>query len=340
MASPATGVDANKWAQGHVAGMRRKGLNPAALGFTGPQQERDDWSRESQRRQDQPQTGGPGPLPSSQSGGDFSAYTPGRAQSQQSPYAAASPYGQQGQMMQLTGGPATDPRWSHNGGQWQSGQPQMPAFQFSGGSDWTGNQFTNPSAMLAQQGAMAQALNQQRSQQVAQGNFAPLSPQLAYQQGAQMIQDGWQNPFAAPAWGGFPDYAGAGVRNLIGNPGPATGYGTPPELRGQDRVTWMQDREGDGVDDRDQDGPGMPSYGMQSTQFVNARPLASGRQSYQPGPRAARQDPPAVEYEEPPAPRPAARPSSARPPQARREAAPPPRAASAPLARRIGRGGR
>lgn len=37
-------------------------------------------------------------------------------------------------------------------------------------------------------------------------------------------------------------------------------YGTPPELRGRGRTADWRDADRDGIDDRDQDGPGMPSY--------------------------------------------------------------------------------
>lgn len=222
--------------------------------------------------------------------GNFSAYAPGQAQSQQSPWATATPYGQQ-------------PAWAQQlpfGGQ----NAGLPPFQFRA-TDFMGNRFDNPGDFTAQQGAMAQALNQQRSRQISQGNFGPLNPQLAFQQGQQMIQDGWQNPFAEPpsspqdfgrhftpppgfgqgevsafpVAGGLPagppspvrgnqDQAGDGVRRLRGNP-PApqsfesrpARFGTPPGLRGMARTTDWRDTDGDGVDDRDQDGPGMQSYG-------------------------------------------------------------------------------
>ena len=37
-------------------------------------------------------------------------------------------------------------------------------------------------------------------------------------------------------------------------------YGTPPEFRGRGRTADWRDADRDGIDDRDQDGPGMPSY--------------------------------------------------------------------------------
>jgi hypothetical protein len=80
----------------------------------------------------------------------------------------------------------------------------LPAFQFRA-RDFAGNQFNNPAAFTAQQGAMAHALNQQRGQQIndmfTQGKpLSSLNPMLAYGQGQQMIKDGWQNPFSAGAF--------------------------------------------------------------------------------------------------------------------------------------------
>jgi hypothetical protein len=96
--------------------------------------------------------------------------TPGQAQPQQSPYASSQQYGQ-----------AAIP---------------MPTFQFRG-TDWTGRQYSDPSAMAAQQGAMAQALNQQRAQGMERQQFGRLNPLAAYESAQQMVQDGWRNPFAS-----------------------------------------------------------------------------------------------------------------------------------------------
>lgn len=62
------------------------------------------------------------------------SFRPGRAQSQQSPYAYSTPYGQPSQQpsvqapsgaIQNLGGGQNDPRWSHNGGAWASPFPQQ-----------------------------------------------------------------------------------------------------------------------------------------------------------------------------------------------------------------------
>jgi hypothetical protein len=105
-----------------------------------------------------------------------------------------------------------------------SGFPQVPAFQFRG-TDFMGNQFNDPTAMTNQQGAMAQALNQQRMGQIGnlftQGTpMSSLDPMAAYRQGQQMIQDGFQNPFAQPQMyqqpGGFNADPAATTRYTMG----------------------------------------------------------------------------------------------------------------------------
>ena len=182
--------------------------------------------------------------PAAPAGGNFSAYSPGQAQSQQNPYATSTTYGQPASNTppapsQPSGGgqpyqaysPANQQAPSQAGfnytswlqaGRPESGQEawaaagspkgrppapsqpvqapvfqqQMPSFQFTGGTDWMGNQYTDPNAMMAQTGAMAQALNQQRQGMMDQGQFGSLNPQMAYNQGMGMLQQGWQNPFA------------------------------------------------------------------------------------------------------------------------------------------------
>lgn len=110
--------------------------------------------------------------------GNFSAYRPGQAQSQQSPYAQSSPYGQN-QGFQMYG---------------QAAVP-LPTFQFRG-TDFMGNQYDNPGSFTAQQGATANALNAQRAQQINTQQPGRLDPFAAYQQGQRDIQGGFVNPFA------------------------------------------------------------------------------------------------------------------------------------------------
>lgn len=67
-------------------------------------------------------------------------------------------------------------------------------------TDWMGNTYSSPEAASAQQGATVWGLTQQRAQQLGDlySKGTPLSPlnmNAAYQSGAQMLEDGWQNPF-------------------------------------------------------------------------------------------------------------------------------------------------
>jgi hypothetical protein len=148
--------------------------------------------------------------------GGFPSYRPGQAQSQQSPYTNSQSYGQQGgspaPQQQSGGFSAYSPQsggsgsysqqsggfgsYSPQSGGFGAYQQQMPSFQFQA-TDWMGNTYDNPAAFNNQQGAWAAALNNQRQQQI-QGNapMGSLNPFAAYQQGQQMIQGGWTNPFA------------------------------------------------------------------------------------------------------------------------------------------------
>lgn len=173
------------------------------------------------------------PEPAPKPAGNFSSYRPGQAQSQQSPYADATSYKPQNQPANQWNQGGTNQQQTRQmdlsqymsagnplgrGQQTQAappmaGQPQppqfdqflpfggqnagIPPFQFRA-TDFMGNQFSDPGAFTAQQGAMAQALNQQRAQGIGQGQFGSLNPQLAYQQGAEMLQGGWRNQFATP----------------------------------------------------------------------------------------------------------------------------------------------
>jgi hypothetical protein len=123
--------------------------------------------------------GAPPPPPQ---GMHYSSYNPGQAQPQQQPSLGTAYNPQQPNPFPF------------------AQQPPLPPFQFQA-TDFMGNQFNNPGAFTAQQGAMAQALNQQRSQQIGnmftQGTpMGSLDPFAAYGQGQQMMQGGFQNPFA------------------------------------------------------------------------------------------------------------------------------------------------
>ena len=75
------------------------------------------------------------------------------------------------------------------------------------------------------------------------------------------------------------------------------GYGTPQGQRGQMRTAEFRDRDFDGVDDRDQDGPGGAAYGLPvqapPRQGPYAAPSQQGPATQQPPPpRAAQKRPP------------------------------------------------
>lgn len=90
--------------------------------------------------------------------------------------------------------------------------------------------------------------------------------------GAPSMQPGYGGGFVGAANGGFGQNMGytlpgrPSVPPSVPPPGtppasPLPGYGTPPSQRGTARMMDWRDGDGDGVDDRDQDGPGMPRYG-------------------------------------------------------------------------------
>lgn len=228
-----------------------------------PQQSRSGVGGDLYRPRTQPGSGPLGPV--------MQIASPGRAQSQQSPYATATPYGQSsGQQggtpqsggytayapQQQTGGfgayvpqPGYAPQQSYTppmsyGGQMGWFGQGVPSFQFQA-TDFMGNTYDNPGAFTAQQGAMAQALNQQRAGQVESQNFGALNPFAAYQQGQQMMQGGFTNPFAqgvsqqqmTPA----PTYAGPtgipGLRRAQQSPEP------PPPAPEMTRTNWRGEQE-------------------------------------------------------------------------------------------------
>lgn len=53
-------------------------------------------------------------------------------------------------------------------------------------------------------------------------------------------------------------------------------YGTPPDRRGEGRTADWRDADKDGVDDRDQDGPGMPAYRSGQSQPIRRPPTPVG----------------------------------------------------------------
>lgn len=120
----------------------------------------------------------------------------GQAQPQQSPYAGSTTYQKN---------PAGDfaayaPQQAPTQQATPAPQPQFgqPSFQFRA-SDSFGNTYSSPADLTAQQGAMAQAINEQRARQIASGRFGPIDPQAAYASGRNMVQQGWQNQFSQGA---------------------------------------------------------------------------------------------------------------------------------------------
>ena len=212
-------------------------------------------------------------------GGAYAAYRPGQAQSQQSPYANSTAYGQSVSNTPNVQGGQMHSFYSQPAGQGPAFQQQMPSFQFAGGTDWMGNQYTDPNAMMAQTGAMALALNQQRQGMMGQGQFGSLNPQMAYNQGMEMLQQGWQNPFAQQ-----PQDPGGNIRDLIqgpqpGKPGPTPGL--PSGLYRPDRMkvdrgpdwhtTYYNPSTGETFDSykntvRPEEGSGWVNQGRQRTQ--------------------------------------------------------------------------
>jgi len=188
----------------HIQGLKDRGSNPAWYGF-GPQHDtgrpmsggayaasspgQAQPQQQSQGTPYNPQQGQNFAGFGSQQGGPFSAWNPNNANDSQAPRPPAS----QAQAFQFGGtqppGQAPGPQgppFSHPLAQ------HLPAFQFRA-TDFMGNQFNNPGAFTAQQGATAHALNQQRTQQILNmfTNGAPLgglNPMAAYYQGQQMLQ--------------------------------------------------------------------------------------------------------------------------------------------------------
>lgn len=148
-----------------------------------------------------------------------------------------------------------------------------------------GQNYANQGDYWNKVGAFVDTINQDRARLSGQsGQQMGPPPQRDFagmwQQAGDKVQGGWQNPFAqgGQQQGGDRVYAGGtpyfdertGQRTQP--PGPSTpsqggwqqanpGYGTDPSKRGGIRTADFRDKDGDRVDDRDQDGPGMSPYG-------------------------------------------------------------------------------
>lgn len=135
-----------------------------------------------------------------------------------------------------------------------------------------GSAYQPPGNFGGFEAGMMQQLAPSRPQQAPPAYFPGFDPQTQNQFGQPMQTQPFPagpafSPQPAPGFG-FNEGYGFGGPSL-----PQPGYGTPPERRGPDwgRTADWRDRDGDGVDDRDQDGPGMPAYGR-TTQRPSATP--------------------------------------------------------------------
>lgn len=144
---------------------------------------------------------------------------PGKAQSQQGPYANSTPYGQQ--QAPQGGFQAWNPNMANN-----PQAPRPPAFQATYGQIG-GGYSSQPN--FGQRDAFIQNLNQQMGQHIQMGMGGP--PQFnigqAWNQAGNMAQQGWQNPFAQqPAFQQF-QAPGGNIRDLIQGPQPGKPDPTP-----------------------------------------------------------------------------------------------------------------
>lgn len=146
--------------------------------------------------------------------GSFSAYAPGQAQSQQSPYASSSQYGQ------------------FNAGNYANMSPAQrpPAFEQSQQTPWGQ---MSPSAYSQQQAAFVSGVNNQMGQYmgsagVYQGQGAPPSswgqapqwnPNQLWSQAGSAVQQGWQNQLAPGSSNPYgPQGFGNDVHHMSGGP--------------------------------------------------------------------------------------------------------------------------
>jgi hypothetical protein len=206
-----------------------------------------------------------------QQGNNFSAWTPqvrnfGASQQQQSQMATAWAQPKQNLL------------------QWGQSLPQFQQHQPQGGMD--------PQQLWARNSALVQQVNDAGAQQqvgtfLGQGAPPPnwgnlnLNPQQMLNNANQMTQGGWQNPFMQPGFGGpgqgFPPSMnqqpsfGGGQQSGFGqgSPGSPPGYGDRVNNPGGFFTGDLRDSDRDGIDDRDQMGPGMPGrpYGDPGRQF-------------------------------------------------------------------------
>lgn len=119
-----------------------------------------------------------------------------------------------------------------------------------------GQNYANQGDYWNKVGAFVDTINQDRSRLSGQsGQQMGPPPQRDFagmwQQAGDKVQGGWQNPFAQQQ----PSGPQGGWQQAT------PGYGTDPSKRDGIRDASFRDKDGDRIDDRDQDGPGMPAYG-------------------------------------------------------------------------------
>lgn len=122
----------------------------------------------------------------------------------------------------------------------------MPWLDYGAAIQQAGLGQGSPSMSQGSGDSLIERLNQQFGQPAPTAYYPGFNPQT-------------QNPYGQPGphvEGLGPTLEGYGGRGQQAAPG----YGTPPEKRGLGRTANWIDKDRDGVDDRDQDGPGMPSY--------------------------------------------------------------------------------
>lgn len=158
----------------------------------------------------------------------------------------------------------------------------MPWLDYGAAIQQAGLGQGSPSMSQGSGDSLIERLNQQFGQPAPTAYYPGFNPQT-------------QNPYGQPGphveWLP-PTLNGYGGRGQQAAPG----YGTPPEKRGLGRTANWIDKDRDGVDDRDQDGPGLPHYERQG-QAQSIQPPSQGtpyRPQPEPSPPAAKQ-PSAIE---------------------------------------------
>lgn len=122
----------------------------------------------------------------------------------------------------------------------------MPWLDYGAAIQQAGLGQGSPSMSQGSGDSLIERLNQQFGQPAPTAYYPGFNPQTQNPYG----QPGPRVEWLPPTLNG---YGGRGQQA-------APGYGTPPEKRGLGRTANWIDKDRDGVDDRDQDGPGMPSY--------------------------------------------------------------------------------